>query len=302
MQADCMSALRTMQRRLSLPATTAVLFVLAAWHGPSFAQSPTPTLVPASPATELERRVDEAFIATSPVYEMARARYNAVANPRNPTPLTPNAAPLHRRGLLDRTARQVTTPNNDTLYSGAWLDLCATLVRIHVPRVDGDRYWSVASSSAAAPMRRPFTRCRMESASARWTARRAPYRNGSLSGVRPTRSISSPQSTSSSCAIPSRRPRRRAIWSVSMYEKLANGRLFFADNPIRRYAVGDRTPGLRRGADGSLELLLQHSPPADISQWLPTPVGEWVLVLRAYLPSDAFRRGEAPLPRLVPAD
>lgn len=91
-------------------------------------------------------------------------------------------------------------------------------------------------------------------------------------------------------------------WSLSMYEKDADGRLFFTSNPIGRYAVGDRTPGLQRQADGSMQLLLQHEAPPDTGNWLPTPAGPYTLVLRVHLPSRESLRGEAPLPRLVPPD
>jgi hypothetical protein len=87
-----------------------------------------------------------------------------------------------------------------------------------------------------------------------------------------------------------------------MYEKDADGRLFFTDNPLKRYSIGDRTPGLQRRADGSVEVLLQHDAPADTRNWLPTPKGAYAITLRAYLPSEALRRGEAPLPTLTPAD
>ena len=33
-----------------------------------------------------------------------------------------------------------------------------------------------------------------------------------------------------------------SFWSLSLYERLPDGRLFFVDNPINRYAVGNRTP------------------------------------------------------------
>ncbi|MBK9986080.1 MAG: DUF1254 domain-containing protein [Betaproteobacteria bacterium] len=92
----------------------------------------------------LERRVDAAFEAAFPLYEMARARFNAMVNPLNPAPSPVNGTPVNRRNLIDHTARDVTTPNNDTLYSATWLDLHATPVRIRVPRVEGGRYWSVA--------------------------------------------------------------------------------------------------------------------------------------------------------------
>ena len=63
----------------------------------------------------LERRVDAAFEAAFPLYEMARARFNAMVNPLNPSPGPVNGTPVNRRALIDHTARDVTTPNNDTL-------------------------------------------------------------------------------------------------------------------------------------------------------------------------------------------
>ncbi|MFY8140012.1 MAG: DUF1254 domain-containing protein, partial [Caulobacter sp.] len=49
----------------------------------------------------------------------------------------------HARTLSDHTARSVTTPNNDTLYSMAWIDLTQGPVTLTVPAT-GDRYWSAA--------------------------------------------------------------------------------------------------------------------------------------------------------------
>jgi len=46
-----------------------------------------------------------------------------------------------------------------------------------------------------------------------------------------------------------RLPRRMpvgAFWSLTMYELNPDGRLFFFENPLQRYAIGDRTEGLRR--------------------------------------------------------
>jgi hypothetical protein len=37
------------------------------------------------------------------------------------------------------------------------------------------------------------------------------------------------------------------------------------DNPIRRYSIGDRTPGLRRNAAGSLDLWAEKYTPSPIS-------------------------------------
>jgi hypothetical protein len=77
-----------------------------------------------------------------------------------------------------------------------------------------------------------------------------------------------------------------AFWSLSMYELTPEGRAFFADNPLNRYAVGDRSKHLRYGDDGSLELYLQKESPGSERQanWLPAPTGRMRLTLRAYQP------------------
>jgi hypothetical protein len=78
-----------------------------------------------------------------------------------------------------------------------------------------------------------------------------------------------------------------AFWSLSAYQLSPDGRLFFADNPINRYAIGDRTRGLVRNPDGSLDIYIQHAPPTDpelAANWLPLPDGPVRLTLRLYQP------------------
>jgi hypothetical protein len=432
-----------------------------------------PPVVPVDAAgTTLDRRIDEAFEATFPLYEMAKARFNAMVNPLNPAPSPVNGVPVHRRTLIDYTARDVTTPNNDTLYSATWLDLHATPVRIHVPRIAGGRYWSVAlldiftnnfavlgrtrdgegpvdvtvvgpgwtgatppgrvivspsndvqvigrflvNGPADAPAvhaiqdgvtvaqvnasakvlpqwipvrsstdpenylavvnemlwRNPvppaeasrfaswadlglgggayaFARTSAD-VQAAWRRRLPVLHEGLKEGLKRGARLVSGWSVPAPevgefgtnyalraavafgglSALPSREAiylnlendpatgapldgRRRwklivppiaasGFWSLTMYEKDADGRLFFTQNAIGRYSVGDRTAGITRRPDGSIEILLQHDRPADTANWLPTPNGPMALTLRVYGPSDAMRRGEAPLPRLVRAD
>ncbi|SDW13723.1 Uncharacterized conserved protein [Albimonas donghaensis] len=50
---------------------------------------------------------------------------------------------LHARKLLNHRSRQITTPNADTLYTDAWIDLRQGPARIALPR-HGDRYVSLA--------------------------------------------------------------------------------------------------------------------------------------------------------------
>ena len=431
----------------------------------------TPSLVPSAlaPASALEQRIDDAFIASFPVYEMARARFNACINPLNPHPYPPNGEPAKRRTLIDHTARDVTTPNNDTLYVATWLDLHHTPMRVQVPKVGGGRYYSIALidvftnnfailgrqhdgdgpinvivvgpdwkdrvpkgrvirapsndvqvvgrflingpddapavhrlqdalrftplMTGAKPLpqwvpvtsstdpanflavvnemlsRNPvpaaeamafagwtdlgigggayaFVRATPE-VQAAWRARlpvlhetlkaglghgarriggwgvpaphvgnfgtdthlRAAVAFGGLSALAATEAIylnlendpdGRPLDGSRRWKLVVPPLQAKAFWSLSMYEKDADGRLFFTANPLNRYSIGDRTPGIQRNPDGTIEVLLHPDAPADTRNWLPTPKGAYAITLRAYLPSEAMRRGEASLPRLIP--
>lgn len=77
-----------------------------------------------------------------------------------------------------------------------------------------------------------------------------------------------------------------AFWSLTMYETLPDGRFFLTENPINRYAIGDRTKGLVVEPDGSFEIYIQHHAPDEsrMANWLPSPAGGMRLALRAYLP------------------
>ena len=62
-------------------------------------------------------------------------------------------------------------------------------------------------------------------------------------------------------------------------------------NPINRYAIGDRTTGLKRDADGGLTIYLQGDSPGQDkeSNWLPSPAsGPYLIVLRTYLPGPGI--------------
>ena len=96
-------------------------------------------------------------------------------------------------------------------------------------------------------------------------------------------------------------PPAKAFWSLSMYEVTPDGRTFFTDNPVSRYAIGDRTKGLAFGADGSLEIDLQHDRPEEEREanWLPAPAGPMRLVLRAYEPAEPLLDGSYRIPPVV---
>jgi hypothetical protein len=72
------------------------------------------------------------------------------------------------------------------------------------------------------------------------------------------------------------------FWSITLYN--AAGSL--VANPIDRYSIGDETPGLIQGADGSLTIVMSASRPSETDvNWLPAPTGAFSLVLRVYDPA-----------------
>ncbi len=87
-----------------------------------------------------------------------------------------------------------------------------------------------------------------------------------------------------------------AFWSVTMYDL---PEFFLVANPIDRYSIGDRTPGLEYAGDGSLTIVIQHDAPADPANWLPTPAGAFRPILRMYSPDAAVFDGTYELPPIV---
>jgi hypothetical protein len=89
------------------------------------------------------------------------------------------------------------------------------------------------------------------------------------------------------------------FWSVTAYDK--DG--YFIANPIRRYALGDRSD-LRAGPDGAVEMYVQSNAPGSErdAKWLPVAPGSFNLMLRLYSPQDRFLRGEWTPPQLVRAE
>ena len=85
-------------------------------------------------------------------------------------------------------------------------------------------------------------------------------------------------------------PPVRAFWSITIY--YAKG--FMVPNPINRWAIGDRTPGLVLAPDGSLDILLQPAPPAGAmaANWLPTPKEAFMLLMRLYHPQAQALNGQ----------
>lgn len=92
-----------------------------------------------------------------------------------------------------------------------------------------------------------------------------------------------------------------SFWSFTMYSYTSEGKRVLVGNPIDRYSIGNRTPGLVYETDGSLQITLSHGLPADEkgqANWLPSPAGGFHIALRTYLPSLALREGRVALPTI----
>lgn len=87
------------------------------------------------------------------------------------------------------------------------------------------------------------------------------------------------------------------FWSITMY----GADFQLVKNPINRYSIGDRTPGLTKNPDGSLDIYIQNQQPADhASNWLPSaPSGLFRLNYRIYLPT-ADAKDPATLGKYLP--
>lgn len=89
----------------------------------------------------LQAAARDAWLFTLPLVEIATTRARGLAGG------SPMNVFGHMRRLADHNARAVTTPNNDTFYSTAQVDLSQGPVTINVPAT-GERYFSLALMDA----------------------------------------------------------------------------------------------------------------------------------------------------------
>ncbi|MEV0950480.1 DUF1254 domain-containing protein [Promicromonospora sp. NPDC050249] len=78
-----------------------------------------------------------------------------------------------------------------------------------------------------------------------------------------------------------------AFWSLTMYSVPD---FYLVANPMDRYSIGDRTPGVVLDDDGALTIVISHEQPTDpkaAANWLPSPAGDFRPVLRMYEPHPA---------------
>ncbi|WP_173921502.1 DUF1254 domain-containing protein [Agromyces sp. Marseille-P2726] len=101
-------------------------------------------------------------------------------------------------------------------------------------------------------------------------------------------------------------PPAYAFWSITMY---STPEYLLVENPIRRYSIGDRTPGIvtgdpstGSGQAGSITIRMQRERPDDpaaAANWLPTPEGDFRPMMRIYQPRAQVLDGTFELPAIT---
>jgi hypothetical protein len=191
-----------------------------------------------------------AYVWGYPLVRAAQNRQNVTlpADPSRVRPRTAAGAPINRIGhaqeLSTPETRLGVAPNNDTLYSLAWLDLNDGPFVFETPDF-GARYYVFQMGQADSSTDR--ANARLDTAGHVLDGRNSYELRFDKDHLPPV----------------------DAFWSVTM--SYAKG--FMVPNPIARYAIGDRTPGLRRDPDGGIRILIQHARPVDPKavNWLPRP-------------------------------
>jgi hypothetical protein len=94
-------------------------------------------------------------------------------------------------------------------------------------------------------------------------------------------------------------PPVNAFWSLTLY----NDKQAFVENPLGRYAIGDRDP-LAFNDDRSLTLYIQHESPGKDKEpnWLPAPPDSFNVVMRLYWPGKSIVDGTWKIPPLERAE
>lgn len=84
-------------------------------------------------------------------------------------------------------------------------------------------------------------------------------------------------------------PPPAGFWSATLYI-LSTGELYA--NQINRYTISDRTPGVQYNSDGSLDIPIQNSAPANTANWLPAPAAPFYVAFRLWQPSTQVLSGQ----------
>jgi hypothetical protein len=94
-------------------------------------------------------------------------------------------------------------------------------------------------------------------------------------------------------------PPANSFWSLTMYDQPAS---LLVANPLNRYLLNSTMLGqFKKDADGGLTFFIQADSPGKNkeSNWLPSPKGDFALIMRLYWPKEAALDGSWKQPQVV---
>jgi len=91
---------------------------------------------------DLRTITEKAFIYAYPMIENYKTMYKVAVDKSSELYAAPFNMIHHNEGLSTPDDSWVTTPNSDTIYSRAWLDLRAEPVILTIPEIEQDRYYT----------------------------------------------------------------------------------------------------------------------------------------------------------------
>ena len=87
-----------------------------------------------------------------------------------------------------------------------------------------------------------------------------------------------------------------AFWSLTIYDAAG----YTIPNDFGRYAIGTTTrPAIKTDADGNTVIYLSYKQPADTTNWLPIPQGQFSVTARLYWPDASVLNGNWEMPALT---
>lgn len=89
-------------------------------------------------------------------------------------------------------------------------------------------------------------------------------------------------------------PPTSAFWSVTTYDNEG----YLEKNELDRYSLGSNHD-LNFNDDGSIDIFLSNTRPTNASNWTPTPVGEFKVLLRLYWPDEQVLSGDWSIPAIT---
>lgn len=273
----------------------------------------------------------QAYIFSYPWVYLPTLQYQWVVVPPKHPALTPNG-PInhwwHARNIITADYRDGGAPNNDTLYSTAWLDVGKEpIILTHGDM--GDRYFTFEIASMNSD-NFAYVGASSTGSKAGSYAITGPNWKGALpDGVKPLAAsptdavlifgrtavkgkadVAAANKAQDSYKLtplngrnkyalrfaPNQLPEVKYFWSLTMYDLTNN----LVPNPIDRWAIGSLGGGFQKAADGSLTLYLQKDSPGKDKEanWLPAPEGEFWAVFRTYGPGPQIVDGSWKMPPL----